>query len=332
MIARESSLFPPHAHGSNSKSCMSACVVEVESIKKRYGATQALDGVSFHVDAGEIFGLLGPNGAGKTTLLSILACLLTPDSGELRLFERRAGPRERSIRRRLGIVPQELALYGELTARENLEFFGGLYGLAGAALRERTDRVLEAMGLADRADERVETYSGGMQRRLNLGAALVHGPDLVLLDEPTIGVDPQSRNHIFEEIKRLNREGATIIYTSHYMEEVQALCRRIGIIDHGQLIACDSLPALLQVLQGQIRFQVSSVNDSLLDRLKELPDTHVAERNDRRLVLNCRDVTATLVRLIGLLKDLHIELSNIETVEPNLERVFLHLTGKTLRD
>jgi ABC-2 type transport system ATP-binding protein len=292
----------------------------------------ALDGVSFHVDAGEIFGLLGPNGAGKTTLLSILACLLTADAGEVRLFEHRAGPRERSMRRRLGIVPQELALYGELTARENLEFFGGLYGLTGAALRERTDDVLEAMGLADRADDRVDTYSGGMQRRLNLGAALVHRPDLVLLDEPTIGVDPQSRHHIFEEIKRLNGQGVTIIYTSHYMEEVQALCRRIGIIDRGQLIACDTLPALLQTLQGQIRFQVSTINDALLDRLKELPDTHMVHRDYRHLVLDCRDVTATLVRLVALLKDLQIELLNIETIEPNLERVFLHLTGKTLRD
>jgi linearmycin/streptolysin S transport system ATP-binding protein len=311
---------------------MTAPVAEVVEIKKRYGALQALDGVSFRVDAGETFGLLGPNGAGKTTLLSILACLLTPDSGEMRLFERRAGPRDRSLRRRLGIVPQELALYGELTARENLEFFGGLYGLAGTVLHERTDNVLEAMGLADRADDRVETYSGGMQRRLNLGAALVHRPDLVLLDEPTIGVDPQSRHHIFEEIKRLNREGVTIIYTSHYMEEVQALCRRIGIIDHGQLIACDTLPALLQILKGQIRFQVSSVADALLDGLKELPDTQIAQRNDRQFVLDCRDVTATLIRLVAQLKDLQVELLNIETIEPNLERVFLHLTGKTLRD
>jgi ABC-2 type transport system ATP-binding protein len=311
---------------------MTAPVAEVVAIEKRYGAMQALDGVSFQVEPGEIFGLLGPNGAGKTTLLSILACLLTPDSGEVRLFGRRAGPRDRSPRRRLGIVPQELALYGELTARENLTFFGGLYGLDGAALRERTESVLEAMGLADRADDRVDTYSGGMQRRLNLGAALVHGPDVVLLDEPTIGVDPQSRHHIFEEIKRLNRDGITILYTSHYMEEVQALCRRIGIIDRGRLIACDSLPALLHILRGQIRFRVSEVPDALPDRLMGLPDARVAARDDRHFTLECRDVTATLLRLIALLKELQIELLNIETIEPNLERVFLHLTGKTLRD
>jgi ABC-2 type transport system ATP-binding protein len=311
---------------------MPAAVAEIDSVRKRYGTTPALDGVSFRVEPGEIFGLLGPNGAGKTTMLSILACLLAPDSGEVRLFEHRASPRDRSVRRRLGIVPQELALYGELTARENLMFFGGLYGLAGETLRERTDAVLEAMGLADRADDRVDTYSGGMQRRLNLGAALVHRPDLVLLDEPTIGVDPQSRHHIFEEIKRLNSNGVTIVYTSHYMEEVQALCRRIGIIDHGRLIACDTLEALLQILQGQVRFQVSGAIDTLIDRLKALPDAHIAERNDRHFVLDCRDVTATLVRLVSLLKDLRIELLSVETIEPNLERVFLHLTGKTLRD
>jgi ABC-2 type transport system ATP-binding protein len=311
---------------------MTAPVAEVVAVKKRYGAMQALDGVSFQVEPGEIFGLLGPNGAGKTTLLSILACLLAADSGEVRLFERPAGPRNRLLRKRLGIVPQELALYGELTARENLMFFGGLYGLDAAALRERTEAVLEAMGLADRADDRVDTYSGGMQRRLNLGAALVHRPDVVLLDEPTIGVDPQSRHHIFEEIKRLNRDGITIIYTSHYMEEVQALCRRIGIIDHGRLIACDSLPALLQILRGQIRFKVSAVPDALPDRLLALPDARVAKRDDRQFALECRDVTGTLLRLIALLKELQIELLNIETIEPNLERVFLHLTGKTLRD
>jgi ABC-2 type transport system ATP-binding protein len=311
---------------------MTESLVRVVELGKRYGATIALDGVSFNVEEGEIFGLLGPNGAGKTTLLSILACLLEPNSGEVRLFGRAASPRDREVRRRLGIVPQELALYGELTARENLLFFGGLYGLAGDALRRKTNAVLEAMGLADRADDRVDTFSGGMQRRLNLGAALVHDPQLVLLDEPTIGVDPQSRNHIFEEIKRLNARGITIIYTSHYMEEVEALCRRIGIIDHGRLIACDTLPSLLQTLQGQIRFQVSEVTSTLRERLAALTDAHFIEETDHRMVLECRDVTRTLLRLIALLKELQIELTHVETIQPNLERVFLHLTGKTLRD
>ncbi|HEV2969570.1 MAG TPA: ATP-binding cassette domain-containing protein [Pirellulales bacterium] len=311
---------------------MTEPLVGVVELGKRFGETMALEGVSFRVEEGEIFGLLGPNGAGKTTLLSILACLLAPNSGEARLFGRAASPRDREVRRRLGIVPQELALYGDLTARENLLFFGGLYGLADDVLCRKTDAVLEAMGLADRADDRVDTFSGGMQRRLNLGAALVHDPQLVLLDEPTIGVDPQSRNHIFEEIKRLNARGVTIIYTSHYMEEVEALCRRIGIIDHGRLIACDTLPLLLQRLQGQIRFQVSEVALALRERLAALTDAHFIEEADHRMALECRDVTGTLLRLIALLKELQIELTHIETIEPNLERVFLHLTGKTLRD
>jgi ABC-2 type transport system ATP-binding protein len=311
---------------------MTESVVEVIGLGKRYGATTALEDVGFQVEAGEIFGLLGPNGAGKTTLLSILACLMEPNSGEVRLFGRKATLRDRPLRRQLGIVPQELALYGELTARENLNFFGGLYGLSEAHLRERTDSVLAAMGLTDRADDRVDTFSGGMQRRLNLGAALVHSPRLVLLDEPTIGVDPQSRNHIFEEIRRLNREGVTIIYTSHYMEEVQALCRRIGIIDHGRLIACDTLPALLQKLKGLIRFQVSQPTDALGERLAALPDVTVKTEGTDRFAVESHDVTGTLLHIISLLKDLQIELTSIEIIEPNLERVFLHLTGKTLRD
>ena len=196
---------------------------------------------------GEIFGLLGPNGAGKTTLLSII-CLpadcRTPAKSVSRA--RRVGADDRELRRLIGIVPQELALYGELTARENLSFFGRLYGLTGATLAGRVLDVLDLVGLRDRADDRVESFSGGMKRRLNLGAALVHQPRLLLLDEPTTGVDPQSRNHIFEEVRRLNAAGLTIVYTSHYMEEVQALCPRVGIIDHGRLIACDTLPNLLQ--------------------------------------------------------------------------------------
>ena len=311
---------------------MTTPIVEVIDIHKRYGETTALDGVSFSVEEGEIFGLLGPNGAGKTTLLSIMACLLAPTSGSLRLFGRAADPHDRSLRHLLGIVPQELALYGELTARENLVFFGGLYGLGEAALRQRTEAVLAAMGLTERADDRVETFSGGMQRRLNLGVALVHQPRLVLLDEPTIGVDPQSRHHIFEEIRRLNRAGVTIIYTSHYMEEVQALCRRIGIIDHGALIACDTLSSLLQKLRGVIRFQVSTISDSLRARLDTLPDARLADGDGPRLTLECRDVSGTLLRLVAVLKEAETELTSIEISEPNLERVFLFLTGKSLRD
>ena len=229
-------------------------------------------------------------------------------------------------------MPQELALYGELTARENLDFFGRLYGLAGPALRERVDQLLAATGLVEQADQSVATFSGGMKRRLNLGAALVHQPKLVLLDEPAVGVDPQSRAHLFEEIRRLHQSGTTILYISHYIEEVQTLCSRVGIIDHGHLIACDTLPALLQLLEGLIQFRVSAMTPQLREQLAALPDTRWKETPDNRIELHCRDVKATLPRLIAALVQSRAELLSIETVEPNLERVFLHLTGSSLRD
>ncbi len=234
-----------------------ASFLEVVDLRKNYGAVQALNGVGFSVREGELFGLLGPNGAGKTTLLSILSGLLEPTAGEVRLEGRRMQPGDRRLRRLIGVAPQELALYGDLTARENLHFFvGELYGLRGRGCGRGVDEVLAAVALQDKADQRVHTFSGGMKRRLNLGAALVHGPRLLLLDEPTVGVDPQSRAHIFEEVRRLNKSGVTILYTSHYMEEVQALCPRVGIIDHGRLAACGEVPDLLRQLNGLIRIRV----------------------------------------------------------------------------
>jgi ABC-2 type transport system ATP-binding protein len=232
----------------------------------------------------------------------------------------------------IGIVPQELAVYEGLTARENLHFFGELYGLPRRALRLRVDEILAAVGLADRANDRVQHFSGGMKRRLNLGAALVHGPRLLLLDEPTVGVDPQSRNHIFEEVRRLNSAGLTVVYTSHYMEEVEALCGRVGIMDRGKLLACEALPSLLHQMRGLVRFRVSGLPSGLRERLKGLPDCALRERDGRALELECGDVKGTLVRLVGLLTEAGVELLHLETEEPNLERVFLHLTGRALRD
>ncbi len=311
---------------------MATPILEVRDLRKRYGPVVALNGVSFQVAEGEVFGLLGPNGAGKTTLLSIVSCLLTPTAGEARILGRIVTPSDRALRRQVGIVPQEVALYGELTARENLAFFGQLYGLTGEALHRRVGEVLDAVGLADRADSRVDTFSGGMKRRLNLGAALVHGPRLLLLDEPTVGVDPQSRNHIFEEVRRLNVNGVTVVYTSHYMEEVQALCTRIGIMDHGRLIACDTLAGLLQKLPGLVRFRLPDLTPALRDALGRLADAHLVARDGAVLELECRDVKTTLVRLVTTLNEFKVELSALETEEPNLERVFLQLTGRELRD
>lgn len=307
-------------------------LLEVIHVRKSYGELVALDGVSFEVYEGEIFGLLGPNGAGKTSLLSILSSLAEATSGEVRLLGQRVQPDSYELRRAIGIVPQELALYEPLTARENLFFFGELFGLSRKELEGRVAHLLAAVGLESRADHRVATYSGGMKRRLNLAAALVHQPRLLLLDEPTVGVDPQSRNLIFEEVRRLNQEGMTVVYTSHYMEEVQALCRRIGIIDQGKLKACDTLTGLLQQMRGIVRCQVSALNATLRERLRALPGCEFRERSLQEFELDCAEVKATLVRLIALLNESQVELMHLETREPNLEHVFLYLTGHALRD
>jgi ABC-2 type transport system ATP-binding protein len=340
---------------------MTAPLLEVREVRKSYGATPALRGVSFVVNEGEMFGLLGPNGAGKTTLLSILAGLSPASAGEVRLAGQVVHPGNRAVRRLIGVVPQDLAVYGSLTAAENLRFFGELYGLGGGLLDGRVQEILDAVGLADRAGERVQTYSGGMKRRLNLGAALVHGPRLLLLDEPTVGVDTQSRNHIFEEVRRRNRAGLTVIYTSHYMEEVQALCTRIGIIDQGLLQACDTLPRLLQLLRGRIGFRVARLSEEFRQRVRELPGCTLHEQGgdvsgaltDQEctdvqqgpglvkrppvkggglMELECSDVQGSLVRLVALLSETKVDLLHLQTEEPDLERVFLHLTGRNLRD
>ncbi len=309
-----------------------APLLEVSELRKKYGPVPALAGVSFHVEAGEVFGLLGPNGAGKTTLLSILSCLLDADAGEVRLEGKPLRSSDREARRRVGIVPQELAVYEQLTARENLAFFGELYGLGGRALKQRVEHLLAAVGLEARAGERVSAFSGGMKRRLNLACGLVHEPTLVLLDEPTVGVDPQSRNLIFEEVRRLNAGGLTVVYTSHYMEEVEALCSRIGIIDAGRVLACDTLPSLLRMLSGLVRFRLARAPAGLIPCLEQLPDCRCIRRGEHEVELQCGDVKGTLVRLIGLLNEHGVELAHLETQEPNLERVFLHLTGRALRD
>ncbi len=309
-----------------------AAFLEVADLMMRYGAVTALDGVSFTVGEGELFGLLGPNGAGKTTLLSILSCLLEPKGGEVRLQGRLVHSGDFWVRRLVGVAPQELALYGDLTARENLHFFGELYGLRGAELKDRVKNVLAAVALEDKANDRVDAFSGGMKRRLNLGAALIHRPALLLLDEPTVGVDPQSRNHIFEEVRRLNAAGVTIFYISHYMEEVQALCPRVGVMDHGRLVACGEVAELLHRLNGLIRINVPGVTPALRQRLAELPECTLSDLKGPVLELNCRDVKATLLRLAAILNEMQVEFVSLETEEPNLERVFLHMTGRELRD
>jgi ABC-2 type transport system ATP-binding protein len=302
-------------------------LVEVRDLTKRYGSLEALASVSFDIEAGELFGLLGPNGAGKSTLIAIMAGLASATSGAVRLLGGAPGDNREAI----GIAPQEQALYPELSARENLTFFGKLYGLEGSSLSDRVDSVLATIGLSDRAHDRAGTYSGGMKRRLNLGAAIVHRPRIVFLDEPTVGVDPQSRAHIFDEVRRLNAAGTTVVYTSHYMEEVQALCRRVGILDHGKLIACDTVAGLLQTLGGTIILQLAKPMPAVRTRLAALPDVHLSDITDD-WILRCDDVQATVPRVLAVTKELDATITKLEIQEPNLERVFLHLTGRELRD
>jgi ABC-2 type transport system ATP-binding protein len=307
-------------------------LLDIRDVRKVYGITIALDGVSLQVAEGEIFGLLGPNGAGKTTLLSIVACLTAPTAGEVRLAGELLRRDNLEQRRLIGIGTQDLAIYSELSARENLRFFGKLYGLTGEALDKRVDEVLELTGLRERADDRAGTFSGGMKRRLNLGVSVVHRPRLLLLDEPTAGVDPQSRHHIFERVRDLNASGTTIIYTSHYMEEVQTLCKRIGILDRGRLIACDTLPALLQMLEGSVKLRFASDPSAVRHRLEQLPGVHITTAGDKMLSLASADVSGTLLEVLRVLRETNAELIGLDMQEPNLERVFLHLTERTLRD
>lgn len=307
-------------------------VLEVSDIHKHYGPIEALRGVSLAVDEGEMFGLLGPNGAGKTTLLSILSCLIEPTSGAARFFGRPLTRADMSLRPLIGLCPQDLALYGDLTARENLVFFGTLYGLGGSALNKRVDEVLEFTALRDRANDRVATFSGGMKRRLNLGVAVVHRPKVLYLDEPTTGVDPQSRHHLFQEVRALNAAGTTVIYTSHYMEEVQTLCPRIAILDHGKVIACDQREKLLRMLDGELTIRVSANASAVADRIGKHPEFKVLSSAGNEIRIAAPDVNAATLRIVSLLRETGVELTGLQVKEPTLEQVFLHLTDAAVRD
>ncbi len=305
-------------------------MLTIRSLTKRYGGLLALDDVSLELAAGEFFGLLGPNGAGKSTLMSLVAGIRPPDSGEIFLAGERFQPARVEQRKQLGFVPQTLALYDELSGEENLRLFGRLYGLRGNLLRERVAEGLDAAQLQDRRGDQVNTYSGGMRRRPNLVAGILHRPQLLLCDEPTVGVDPQSRNAIFEFLQQLNEDGMTIVYSTHYMEEATRLCSRIGVIDHGKLLALGTLDELLVELPfaEQIRMARHEAVEAQLGALApfgEIVATEEAFVLTPRAGLRLSDFFAT-VEALGL--------SNryFAVTRPTLENVFLHLTGKRLRD
>jgi ABC-2 type transport system ATP-binding protein len=300
-------------------------VLEIADARKRYGGTVALDGVSLSVNAGEVFGLLGPNGAGKTTLLSIAAGLLAPDSGGVALFGQPFGPTARERRPLVGLGTQDLSIYPELSATENLRFFGKLYGLRGSELAARVSEVLSAVALTDRANDRAGTFSGGMKRRLNLACAIVHRPQVLFLDEPTTGVDPQSRAHIFDQVRALSASGVAVIYTSHYMEEVQALCSRIAIMDGGTVRACDTLPNLLKRLNATLTVVVDGAPAGFAERIG-------ATATGNTFALTVPEVGPALAAVARECAACGAALVSATATEPTLERVFLTLTGRALRD
>ncbi|MGH7680668.1 MAG: ABC transporter ATP-binding protein [Candidatus Eiseniibacteriota bacterium] len=295
--------------------------IQVQNLRKTYGATVAVDGISFDVQAGECFGLLGPNGAGKSTTIHCVVGALRPDSGEVHI-DGEADPTRPGVRRKIGVTPQSIAIYEDFTAEENLEFFGKLYGMGGQVLKERIEMALEFSGLTSRRKDRVSTYSGGMQRRLNLVCGILHDPPVILLDEPTVGVDPQSRNLIFENIEALKRLGRTIVYTTHYMEEAQRLCDRVAIVDQGKILALDSVENLLRSYGGAPTVEVEfAQRPSALDDLG-------GEWDGGRL----RVQTDRPMDLLGRVAKEGSAYQSVSIERTNLEAVFLRLTGRKLRD
>jgi ABC-2 type transport system ATP-binding protein len=334
---------------------MSQAILAVRELRKRYGDHEVVKGISFSVQEGEVFGLLGPNGAGKTQTISMLTGVVEPTSGTAEIGGYDLRTQVQQVKRINGLVPQDLALYPTLSARANLSFFGWIQGLRGKDLAERVEDVLRIVSLTERANQAVDKYSGGMKRRVNIAAGLVHQPRLLFLDEPTVGVDPQSRNNIFESVKRLNRErGMSIVYTSHYMEEVELLCNRVAIIDNGEIIALDTVQNLIAMLGGGvIQVGVRQMDDALLAQIGSLPGVKQAsiapkpvappsadgEPADAKAApaypvvkVEAEHSQEALINLISFFNERKIPIVSLEILDPNLENVFLHLTGKKLRE
>jgi ABC-2 type transport system ATP-binding protein len=314
-------------------------IIQARNLHKQYdppNGVVAVKDVSFDIERGEIFSLLGPNGAGKTTVMSLLTGLLRSTSGDTLIdgHSIRADPLQ--AKRVLGIVPDEIALYRTITARENLAFWGKMYGLGGAKLQERIDAMLELSGLADRADDKVETFSGGMKRRLNIAVGLLHEPRVVFMDEPTVGIDPQSRRRILDTVKELNRQGVTVLFTTHYMEEAEELSDRIGIIDHGDLIAVGTQAELSRIVNEYdtvtIHMGAETSSEETASALADLPGVHHAVGQNSHVVLQALDVSSLLQDVVTCATRNGGSIKRLEIQEPNLEAVFMHLTGRALRD
>ncbi len=311
-----------------------SAVLECRGLRKRYGDRQAVDGVSFHVGHGETYGLLGPNGAGKTTTISMLCGIIERDDGEVVVAGEPVATDRPQAKTAIGYVPQNIALYPDLTGRENLHFFGRLQGLSGRELDQRVEAVLAVVGLADRAKDRVESYSGGMRRRANIAAGLIHSPKLLVLDEPTVGVDPQSRNAILESIEALGAAGMAVLYTTHYMEEAERLCDRVGIIDEGRIIAEGTRRELVAGIGEHDRVHISASGDlaRFAERCASLDGVLEITATDGAVDVLAQDGRRALAPVVAAAERAGVEIASIDVVEPDLEAVFLRLTGKALRD
>jgi ABC-2 type transport system ATP-binding protein len=311
-------------------------ILEVKDLVKKYGDFTAVNGISFDIKEGEIFSLLGPNGAGKTTTISILSTLYAPTSGEASIGGHSVTKEPMAVRNLIGVVPQELALYDDLSARENLVFWGQMYGLSGRTLKVRVEEVLEQIGLTEKAKNRVKTYSGGMKRRVNIGVGLLHKPSLLFMDEPTVGIDPQSRRAILDSVKALNQQGMTVLYTTHYMEEAEELSDRVGIIDHGELIAMGTQAELNRQVGEKdtlvLHIDESQNGEALAAAVRKIHGVLKADITDHSVAVIAQEAKEIMAPVITTANELGIKIRSVDIREPNLEAVFLSLTGRALRD
>jgi len=308
--------------------------IEVNHLKKSFGDFQAVQDASFKADSGEVLSLLGPNGAGKSTTISMLSGLLAPTGGDASIMGHSVTKEPEAAKKSLGVVPQDIALYPDLSARENLVFWGKMYGLRGAALKSRVDEVLEIIGLADRQKDHVSKFSGGMKRRVNIGAALLHKPAVIIMDEPTVGIDPQSRRHILDNVKELNQQGMTVLYTTHYMEEAAELSNHIAIMDKGKVIAYGTHDELIKMVGEQTRIDVTlnTEAEKVLDAWRGTEGVSKIDSTDGKVTALVDDSNRVLPRLFDAASKVNVRITSVDIQEPDLETVFLHLTGRALRD
>ncbi|MGG6309866.1 ABC transporter ATP-binding protein [Paenibacillus macerans] len=309
-------------------------VLEIHGLTKKFGDFIAVDNMSLSVKEGEIFGFLGSNGAGKSTTINLAASLLRPTSGEIRILDKNIAKHSRFAKSNLGIVPQDLAIYQDMTAFENVEFFAGLYGLRGTELKERVEEALKFVGLEDKGKSFPKNFSGGMKRRLNIACAIAHRPKLIIMDEPTVGIDPQSRNYILASVRKLNEMGCTIIYTSHYMEEVEEICSRIAIIDHGKIIADGTKEQLITAITDvkEVRIELKKAEEAQLRMLQAIPGVRSVSAHDNAIRIYSDMAVDNLSSILQQLIESGAVIRAVEELESNLETVFLTLTGRNLRD